>query len=209
MAEIFHLEVLVEEASAEATLTHLLPRLLGGDVTFDIRVFNGKHDLLKKLPERLRGYAHWIRDAGTRIVVLVDEDRQDCHVLKRQLEDAAEQAGLATKTSAPDGEPFLVLTRLAIEELEAWFFGDLDAVRVAYPRVPLDLAGRRPYRDPDAIVGGTWEQLERVLQRAGYHRGGLRKVAAANDIAPHLDPDRNRSTSFRYFVTGLEALTAR
>lgn len=206
MSPTFHLEVLVEERSAEALLVHLLPKLLGDDTTFDIRVYNGKQDLLKKLPARLRGYSHSIDDTGTRIVVLVDEDRQDCRALKQQLEDAAAEAGLTTKTSAPPGAPFVVLTRVAVEELEAWLFGDVEAIRTAYPRVPTHLANQRGFRDPDAIAGGTCEQFERVLKRAGYHRGGLPKIAAANNIAPHMEPGRNRSGSFRHFVTGLEAL---
>lgn len=51
--------------------------------------------------------------------------------------------------------PFQVLNRLAIEELEAWFFGDVAALHSAYPRVPSTLGRRSRYRDPDAIRGGT------------------------------------------------------
>ena len=50
MSPTFHLEVLVEERSAEALLIHLLPKLLGDDTACDIRVYNGKQDFLKMLP---------------------------------------------------------------------------------------------------------------------------------------------------------------
>jgi hypothetical protein len=69
---------------------------------------------------------------------------------------------------------------LAIEELEAWFFGDMDAVRALYPRVPETLEQRAGFRDPDAIRGGTWEALERILQRAGYFAGVANRARSAD-----------------------------
>lgn len=203
-----HVEVLVEELSAEVALRSLLPELLGPEVSFEIRTFQGKRDLLAKLPNRLRGYANWVRGTDTRIVVLVDEDREDCVALKQTLERHAAEAGLVTKSMAAPGEPFVVLNRIAVEELEAWFFGDCDAIRAAYPRVPKNLENRAPYRHPDAIAGGTAERLGRVLNDAGYHKGGLAKVAAATDIAPRMDPARNSSPSFRAFADGVRELIA-
>ncbi|MGH8884162.1 MAG: DUF4276 family protein [Egibacteraceae bacterium] len=138
--------------------------------------------------------------ADTRIVVLIDEDRQDCAQLKARLDEAAAKAGLITKSVAGPGEPFAVLNRLAVEELEAWFFGDCVALRAAYPGVPTNLEYRAPYRHPDRIAGGTWERLERVLQDAGYHRGGLQKVGAATAVAVHMDPARNTSPGLRALV---------
>lgn len=200
-----HLEVLVEEVSAERALRILLPKIVGSHVTFDIHAYQGKRDLLLKLPSRLRGYGRWIGNTNTKIVILVDEDRQDCHRLKAKLEGAAAQAGLSTKT-ASGGKPFDVLNRVVIEELEAWFFGDCDAIQAAYPRVPTSLQSRKAFRYPDEIAGGRWEQLDRVLQQAGYHRGGLAKAVAAGDIASLMDPARNRSPSFQQFCRGLQAL---
>lgn len=203
-----HLEVLVEELSAEIALGLLVPLIVGPGATVSVHAYQGKRDLLAKLPGRLRGYARWIRENDTRVVVLVDEDRQDCRRLKAALERAAADAGLTTKTAARQQEPFFVLNRLAVEELEAWFFGDCDAIRAAYPGVPASLENGRRFRDPDAVAGGTWEQLEKVLQDAGYHPGGLAKTVAAREIAAHMDPDRNRSTSFRSFREGLRALVS-
>lgn len=201
------LEVLVEELSAEEAMRVLLPRLVGPDVTFEIHSFQGKRDLLAKLPDRLRGYARWmVSGVETRVVVLIDEDRQDCRDLKAQLEQAAAAAGLRTKSVAASGQPFVVLNRLAVEELEAWFFGDCDAIRRAYPGVPASLERRARFRNPDAIAGGTWEQLERVLQGAGHHLGGLSKVQAARDISRHMDPPRNTSPSFACFVVGVRSV---
>ncbi len=54
-------------------------------------------------------------------------------------------------------------------------------------------------RDPDAILGGTWEALERVLKRGGYFKTGLRKMECARMVAQQMVPARNTSTSFQAF----------
>ena len=197
-----HIEFLVEEPSSEAVLQNILPRVLQAPITFAIHPFRGKGDLLKKLPARLRGYRAWI-PASFRIVVLVDTDEDDCHEIKAKLERAAIQAGLVTKTGLRSGSRFQVLNLLAIEELEAWFFGDVEALHSAYPRISLHLGNRAPYRDPDAIMGGTWEDLERELRRVGYFPGGLNKINAAREISRFMVPERNRSRSFQVFRQGL------
>ena len=199
-----HIELLLEERSAEAALTQLLPKLLPGLAGWTLHSFQGKPDLLAKLPNLLRGYARWLPD-DYRIVVLVDADEDDCLGLKARLEETAAAEGLLTKTSAGPDSRFAVLNRLAVEELEAWFIGDVEALAAAYPGVPESLGQRRGFRDPDALRG-TWEALERVLQNAGYFRSGLRKIEAAGHIAAHMDPTRNRSRSFRCFAQGLAAL---
>ncbi|WP_375341409.1 DUF4276 family protein [Lyngbya sp. CCY1209] len=53
----------------------------------------------------------------------------------------------------------------------------------------------------------TWEALERVLKRAGYHKGGLEKYKASGDIAQHMTPEVNRSQSFQVFYRSLLELT--
>jgi len=199
-----HIEFMVEEQSMEEALKILLPRLLPPETTCRWISFQGKQNLLEQLPIRLRAYAAWITE-DYRIVVLVDEDRQNSHDLKRQMEVAALKAGLSTKTSS-GGERFQVLNRIAVEELEAWFLGDIEALRQAYPRLPESLTRVPRFRDPDAIHTGTWETLEKNLQRYGYYKSGYRKVEAARAIATHMDPGRNRSKSFQTFLTGLSSL---
>jgi hypothetical protein len=96
-----------------------------------------------------------------------------------------------------------VVNRIAVEELEAWFFGDTGALRAAFPHVPPTLGQKAPYRNPDEIKGGTWEALERELQRSGYFRGGLPKIEAARTIARYMEPERNGSRSFCHFRNAL------
>jgi len=197
-----HIEFLVEEPSSEAALQNILPGVLREQITFSIHPFRGKPDLLKKLPARLRSYRAWIPDSW-RIVVLVDADENDCREIKEKLERAAIQAKLITKSGVRSGSRFQVLNRLAIEELEGWFFGDIEALHSAYPRISPHLGIRAPYRDPDAIIGGTWEALERELRRVGYFSGGLNKINAAREISRFMVPERNRSRSFQVFRQGL------
>jgi Domain of unknown function (DUF4276) len=199
---ILHLEFLVEEASLESALIQLLPKILPSTVSSKIHAFRGKTDLLAKLPNRLKGYQAWL-PPDWKIVVLIDEDREDCLKLKKQLEDIAILAGLITKSSCQKNKSFQVLNRIVVEELEAWFFGDVEAICQAYPKVSANLATQQPYRDPDAIKGGTWEALERVLRRAGYHQGGLEKYKASSEISKYMNPESNRSKSFQVFCQGL------
>ncbi len=196
-----HLELLVEEPSMEAFLHVLLPRLLPEGRTFSVHAFQGKPDLLRKLESRLRGYAKWI-PCGYRLVVLVDRDDEDCHALKSRLESAASSASLLTRSKAK-ADNWQAVNRVVVEELEAWFFGDWEAVRGAYPKVYPHIATNRRYRDPDAIRGGTWEAFERILQRSGYFKTGLRKVEAARAIAARIDTKRNRSRSFAHFYNAI------
>ena len=86
-----HLEIFVEEESMEAFLNLVLPKTVEG--TFEIRRFEGKPDLLKSLPSRLRGYSKWM-PPGYRIVVIVDRDQDDCHTLKSEIESIISESGL-------------------------------------------------------------------------------------------------------------------
>ncbi|MBK8097407.1 MAG: DUF4276 family protein [Planctomycetes bacterium] len=201
-----HLEVLVEEPSMEAFLRGLLPRLLPEDRSFQIYPFEGKADLLRKLPARLRGYARWL-PVDWRIVVVVDRDDEDCRELKQRLEQCAFDADLATRTSQ-SASGWQIVNRIAIEELEAWYFGDWSAVRSVYTRVAATIPSRAAFRAPDAIAGGTWEAFERVLLRYGYFEGGLRKIEAARTIGLAFDPKRCSSPSFRIFRDAILEATA-
>lgn len=200
-----HIEILVEEPSAEAALQNLVPKILGTNVEYNFIVFEGKPDLLASLPRRLKGYRSWIPQ-DWRIVVVVDADESGCEQLKQRLETEAAQCGFVTPARARSGglAQFEVLIRLPVYELEAWFFGDVPAMVAAYAGVSESLATKRRYRNPDAIPR-AWEALEQVLQNAGHHRNGLAKIRAAREISAHMDPERNRSLSFQMFRSGLLA----
>jgi len=199
-----HVEFLLEEPSAEAFLQGFLPRILPDGVTWNPIVFQGKRDLLLNLEKKLQGYRTWLPE-DSKIVVLIDEDREDCKQLKQKLENAAKAAGFSSKTASA-GRPFQVLNRIAIEELEAWFLGDAQAMIASYPRVSPNFCNKAAYRDPDSVKGGTWEALERLLQRAGYYPGGLAKIEVARAMGTRMEPVGNRSKSFEKFLEGIHAL---
>jgi len=196
-----HIEFLVEEPSAEAALLNILPKIIE-TTPFAIHSYQGKQDLLKKLLSRFKGYKAWLPE-DWRIVVLIDADDQDCKRLKAELDEIAHKSKLLTKSETKNSSKFQVLNRLAIEELEAWFFGDIEALNAAYPRISLNLSNKAKYRNPDSIAGGTWEALERELKRVGYYSSGLPKVTAARQISQHMVPERNKSHSFQVFHRGL------
>ena len=180
----------------EAFLRALLPRLLPEGRTFELHPFQGKPDLLAKLEPRLRGYAAWLPERW-RIVVVVDRDDDECHELKGRWRRWPRRAGLLSQHTAGTA-PWQLVNRVAVEELEAWYFGDWQAVRAAYPRVS---AGVRFKRAIATATPSRWHvgSLQRVLQRHGYFRTGLRKVDAARTIGGLLDPERCRSHSFATF----------
>lgn len=197
---------LVEEQSMEFFLRAWLPRILPAGCGFEIHAYRGKSDLLGKLESRLRGYAAWLPPDAS-IIVIVDRDDDDCVALKRKLEAAVSRAGLLTRSMNKGGR-WQVATRIAIEELEAWYFGDWDAVIAAYPHVSATIPDKAQYRDPDAIAGGTWEAFGRVMSKSGYFKQGLLKLEAAQAIGKHLDAQRSRSSSFRKLASIVEEAIA-
>ncbi len=184
----------------------IVPKMIERRATFACHVMGGKKTLLKALPARLRGYSHWL-PPNWRIVVLIDRDEQECKALKARLEKVCQQAGLISKSIAQGKQPAQVINRIVVEELEAWFFGDVTALRHCYPRLP-DISQKAAYRNPDQIRGGTWERLERLLQKSGYYKGGLQKIKLAKTITPYMEPVRNTSKSFQSFHDALLELVA-
>jgi len=114
----------------------LLPRLVPS-LQFLCLPHAGKSDLEKSLVTKLRGW----REPGVRFVVVRDNDGGDCLTLKEKLAELCRSAG------RPD-----TLVRIACQELEAWYFGDLAAVGEAFGRPGVvGLAGKARYRDPDIV----------------------------------------------------------
>ncbi len=197
-----HVDFLLEEPSAEAALNQLLPRLLPA-ATWRCIPHRGKDALLLRLPALLKNYARrFAHEPDLRLVLLMDADA-DCVKAKQKLEKLVADAQLLTKATAA-GQPFRVLTRLAIAELESWFLGDRAAIQAAYPRVHSHHF-KGLLREVDALPD-AWETLHRVLQKGGYYPAGYLKRETAEAIAAQLDPARNTSPSFQYFCLGLAAL---
>lgn len=159
-----------------------------------------KRILLDQLPRILRGYGKSLDKETSAVIVIVDLDDRDCISFKKDL-----LAILNTCNPAPQ-----VLFRIAIEETEAWLLGDREALTSAYPHAKLRALS--DYRQ-DGIIG-TWEVLadavhpggSKRLKKVGYPEIGEAKCKWAQDIAPYMDIDTNRSKSFQVFRDGVRRL---
>jgi len=98
----------------------------------------------------------------------------------------------------------------AIEEGEAWFLGDLPALKAAYPK--FKAAVLNSYVNDS--VCGTWEKLADAvypggalaLSGKGWQAVGAEKSKWAEAISPHMDIENNQSPSFCYFYGKMQEL---
>lgn len=177
------LVILTEEPSMKTTLEHVLGKL-GVDLSgVRILAHQGKSDLEKSIPRKLRA---WL-DPEARFLILRDNDRGDCRSCKDNLLDIVAKTGQADRA----------LVRIVCQELEAWFLGDPLALEAAGYLKP----GRRPAfckRDPDTIAFPV-NELKKL--KPGYGKG-----TGAAAISPHLDVAANSSASFSATVDAIERL---
>lgn len=201
------LHVLVEGESEEAFLRGWLPRFLPPGHSFVIIRHRGKgrlprdpvrvpdirrEGLLDQLPSKLRAYGRSLDPATDRLLVLVDADDDPCSELKQRLLEALKSC---------DPRP-VVLFRLAIEETEAFYLGDPQAIRRAFPQAKLQQL--KGYVQDS--VCNTWELFQSLIGDPVEDKPGW-----AERMAPHLGTawqgnDANRSPSFRQLCKGLLTL---
>ena len=212
-----HFEILVEDASGGIAVDGVLEKILGpngADHSWKMYTYKGlghppknlrgetdptKRLLLNRLPKLLLGYGKRLDDSAA-VVVVVDLDCRDCMAFKQEL-----LAVLNACNPRPNA-----LFRIAIEEIEAWLLGDSAAVKAAYPNARDSVL--EDYRQDD--ICGTWEVLAdavhrggaAALKKEGWQASGREKCKWARKIAPHMDPERNRSPSFRAFRDGVRRL---
>lgn len=214
-----HFEILVEDSSGAKLMESVLPKLLGeqgNPHSWRVHGYNGigripkkemdaradpaKRMLLDRLPGILR--AHGKTHGIDAVVVILDTDKRDCVDFLAELKALAAGCNPAPNT----------LFRLAIEEVEAWYLGDRQALEKAYPRAKADVLNRYVQ---DSVCG-TWELLadaihpggSAAIKKAGWPLPGQIKHEWAEKIGPLLDPDRNVSPSFGKLRDGLRRLAA-
>lgn len=211
-----HIEVLVEDSSGEKLLNCLLPQLLGpcGEPhTWRVHSYKGigriphglgskadpaKRILLDQLPRLIRAYGS--TPGYDAVVVVLDADRRNCIEFLEELKAIASAC-----TPAPT-----TLFRIAIEEMEAWYLGDRQALLAAYPRAKQEVLNGYVQ---DSVCG-TWERLAdaiypggvAAIRKVGWPLPGQVKHEWAERIGPLLALDRNRSPSFQKFRDGLRRL---
>ena len=211
-----HIEILIEDSSGGQLLNTLLPQILGAQGqphTWRLHAYKGigriprglrktadpaKRILLDQLPKILRGYA---KTPGIdAVVVVLDSDRKDCAAFLTQLKELADASEMSSKT----------LFRLAIEEMEAWYLGDREALLRAYPRAKTKALDGY---EQDSVCG-TWEVVADALypggskkvKKAGWPLPGQLKHEWAEKIGPEMDIENNTSPSFCKLRDGLRRL---
>jgi hypothetical protein len=191
-----YFEFQVEEPSMEAALEGLLPRIVGNRAAWKVINYRNKQRLLRNFPSRLRAYSARLRQEDLKIYVLIDSDDVDCRALKSRLERMALDAGLSTKTRPRTDGIFHVINRIVVCELESWYFGDIQALRMMYPKLAGTLVSKKAYREPDKIRH-TWEALLRELKKVSYHRHGFAKIGLAREMGRLMSITNNSARSFR------------
>lgn len=181
------LVLLLEEPSMKAFLDNLLPRHFPG-LAFLCIPHEGKHDLEKSIPRKLRAW----NEPGARFLVLRDNDRQDCLGVKARLQALCLQAG------RPEA-----VVRIACQELEAWYLGSPSALAEAFAMPALaNLAKKSKFRDPDRVAKPSAE-LSRLIPE-------FQKVSAARRMGDCLpgSAEESRSRSYAVFLEALRRLAS-
>lgn len=172
---------LLEEPSMKYLLDELLPRILPENVEFQTIPHKGKQALERSIPRKLRG---WNEPGDVRFVILHDQDTKDCVKLKQDLMALCVGTGKA------------VLIRIACQEMESWYFGDVNALALAYDRPKLrQISSQRKYRIPDDIPTPK-EELYKLIPE---HQ----QIAGARRVAPYMAIENNTSISFQHFISGI------
>jgi len=207
-----HFDFLIEDLSGKKMLTALLPKIIISSNTYTIKHYSGighlpknlkrtpdpkTRGILNNLPKLIEGFGKTYQGYGENykvtLIVVIDLDSRNkkdfLQVLNKILDSC---------TSQPS-----TYFCFMIEEGEAWFLGDINAIKQAYPKVKQTIL--KSYI-PDSICD-TWELLadaiypggREALKRKGTSYIGREKSNWAKNITPHIDVENNKSQSFQYF----------
>ncbi len=166
-------------------LEGLLPRLLPAGVGFKLIPHQGKQDLEKSIPRKLRGW----QDPAARFIVVRDQDSGDCRTIKARLRALCAEGG------HPE-----TLVRIVCRALEAWYLADLAAVDAAFGTRHATKQDKKKYRTPD-VLGTPSAEMVRLVPSFG-------KLNGAREMGPRVRLDNDRSRSFTVFVEGVRRVVA-
>jgi len=139
-----HFEILVEDQSGKKALDILVPAIIGRTNTYKVHAYKGighipknmkdtknsvNRILLENLPKILKGYGRtfvgYHSDYKAVVILVCDLDSKCFKSFREEL---------LTILNSCEQKPFAKFC-IAIEEFEAWFLGDFDAIKFAYPTV--------------------------------------------------------------------------
>jgi len=181
------IEFLLEEPSMENLLREILPQILPKGYELGVNCFlrphQGKSDLQKSIPKKVRTFSNFYKPA--KLVIIHDQDSSDCKKLKKKLIDLCNDNG-----DCP------VLVRIPCKDLENWYLGDMDAIERVYPNFKAKSHKyKAKYRNVDNVYGA--EELERNVR-------GFQKGFASKNIPKYMNVNKNKSNSFNQLVTGIQ-----
>lgn len=173
--------VLVEEESAPVIVREIAHRLGIAERTLVIR-FEGRNDLERSIPVKL---SRWRAPGPVRFLILRDSDGGDCKALKEHLRRLLH--GNAVQNTR---------IRVVVEELEAWYFGEPQALAAAGYAAAATACRRAKFRRPDAI------KSPKLAMRRPIGCEG--QIALARRLAPWPHLTLNASPSYAHFVSALK-----
>lgn len=192
------LHIFTEEPSIEKVFNIVLPKVLNlAEVCFKVYPHQGKNDLERALRTTVPAIS---KMPNSRILITRDQDLYNCTELKQNLNDIIKDNCKC---------PYLI--RIVCRELEAWFLGDMNAVKQAYPRFePSKYQNSSKFRDVD-IVQSPNERLREIIP--DYEKlDNLPKNEVAERIAPYLSLDNeftsNKSPSFQHTMRAIQRLVS-
>jgi len=182
------IEFFIEEPSMEVFLKTVLPKIFPEtfllNENYFIRTHQGKSDLIKSLRTKIKAYYRMGQPVG--IIVLHDQDSNDCKLLKNNLKAICLDSSEVVKC----------LIRIVCRELESWYLGDLKAVEKSYKNFNSSkYLNKSKFRNPDNL--NSYHELQKMVP-------AFQKVDGAGKISPNLSLVDNRSISFNHFITGVK-----
>ena len=216
-----YFQFLIEDKSTEVLVNHVMEKLQqlypGKYVDFNIKSFKGighlstqgslqerkGSSLLNNLRLYLRGFDRSLSHMPhASIIVVLDNDKRNCAEFQKTLDKIAAESVMVTDC----------VVCIAVKEMEAWLFGDEDAITSAYPNAKKKYL--KSY-EQDGICD-TWEVLANMVYPGGlvalkkksknsYSATGIAKSEWADKIGKMLNLGKNQSPSFNRFLNVLQS----
>ena len=187
------LEFLVEEPSIAEVLKIILPKILPQgwilNENFFVRPHQGKSDLKNSIPQKFKTFSKLPFNTG--IIVVQDQDANDCRQLKRELIDLCNQN---------NSKPCPYRVRIVCHELESWYLGDVVALESVFPRLfkAKNYKNKDLCKHPDSVITPK-RRLKKIF-------GDYPQIETAKKIAAQMNVNNNKSDSFNQFKNDILAL---